>query len=69
MRSAKAILFGTDRRAGEGFSAGLWATWAFGTAFAAIGGMAKGIWWAAAFLIPAAVMLVVAVRRARERNL
>ncbi|HYZ78194.1 MAG TPA: hypothetical protein VE596_12555 [Gaiellaceae bacterium] len=69
MRSAKAILFGTDRRPGEGIGAGLWATWAFIAAFAAIGGLVDGIWWAALFLIPAAVIVVVAVRRARERNL
>jgi membrane protein implicated in regulation of membrane protease activity len=69
MRSAKAILFGTDRRPGEGISPGLWATWAFIAAFAAIGGLVKGIWWAALFLIPAVFNLVLAVRRARERNL
>jgi hypothetical protein len=69
VRSARAILFGGDRRPGEGFGAALWGAWAFIAAFAGIGGLVKGIWWAAAFLIPAAVMLVVALRRMRERNI
>jgi hypothetical protein len=68
VRSAKGILFGTDRRPGEGFGAGLWATWALSGFVAAIGGVAKGIWWAALFLIPAALMLFIALQRARERD-
>ena len=68
MRSLKAILLGTDRRPGEGFGATSWGASAFICAFGGIGGLVKGIWWAAVFLIPAALMLVTAVRRARERN-
>jgi hypothetical protein len=69
MRSAKAILFGTDRRPGEGITAGWWGTSAFICAFAAIGGLVKGIWWAAIFLVPAIFALKVAVNRAREGNI
>jgi hypothetical protein len=69
VRSMKAIVFGTDRRPGEGMSAGLWATWALATAIAAIGGLITGTWWAALFVIPSALMFAVGIRRARERSI
>ena len=68
MRSVRAILLGSDRRPGEGLGAGLWGTWALACGVAAIGGLAKGIWWAALFFVPAGLMLLVAVRRVRERD-
>jgi hypothetical protein len=67
--STKAILFGTERRPGEGISAGLWATWALASAIAAVGGLITGTWWAALFVIPSALMFAVAIRRARERSI
>ena len=69
MRSAKAILFGTDRRPGEGLDATWWGVTAFICAFGGIAGLVEGIWWAAVSLIPAAVAVVYAVRRAREGNI
>jgi hypothetical protein len=69
MRSAKAILFGTDRRPGEGMTAGWWGVTALSGLVAAIGGIVEGIWWAALFFVPAIPALVVAVQRAREGNI
>jgi hypothetical protein len=61
-------LLGTNRRRGEGLDATWWAITSLGCFVAGIGGLVKGIWWAALFLVPALVTGVVAVRRAREGN-
>jgi hypothetical protein len=68
VRSLKAILLGSDRRPGEGMTAGWWGTSAFICAFAGVGGLAKGIWWSALFLLPAAFGAFMAWRRGREGN-
>ena len=69
VRSLKAILLGTDRRPGEGMSAGWWGVSGLSCAVAGIGGLVKGIWWAAVFLVPAVFGFVIAVRRAREGDI
>ena len=69
MRPLKAILLGTDRGPGEGMSAAWWGVSGLSCAVAGIGGLVKGIWWAALFLVPAVFGFVIAVRRAREGNI
>ena len=63
-----AFLLGRNRRRGEGLDATWWAVTSLCCFVAGIGGLVKGIWWAAVFFIPAVPTAVVAVRRAREGN-
>ena len=58
---------GNGRR-GQGLSATWWGGAALICSVAAIGGLVKGIWWAALFFVPAVFGAVRARRSAREGN-
>jgi hypothetical protein len=59
---------GGNSRRGQGLSATWWGGAALICSVAAIGGLVKGIWWAAIFFVPAVFGAVRALWSVRARN-
>jgi membrane protein implicated in regulation of membrane protease activity len=59
---------GGNSRGGPGLSATWWGGAALICSVAAIGGLVKGIWWAAIFFVPAVFGAVMALRSGRIGN-